>query len=135
MRSFGKLSGLLILLLLSVTSCKTYQWSGSDTVNCNGYAIVDATQQCRITFTSPTTFDWTASSTVDGVTIQPSSGEEAVGKSSGDIHVTIPAGACPGPSGTNAAYIGSLYFTDDAQDVQLSLNIVSAGSGVCTFQS
>jgi hypothetical protein len=133
MRSFGKLSGLLMLLLLSVTSCKTYQWSGSDTVSC-GYIIGSATQ-CTITFTSPTTFDWTASSTVDGVTIQPSSGEEAAGKSSGDIHVTLPAGACPGPSGTYAAYAGSLNFTDDAQDAQLSMNIVSAGGGVCSFKS
>jgi len=134
MRSFGKLSGLLILLLLSVTSCKTYQWSGSDTVICIGHFSWEP-KQCTITFTSSTTFDWTASSSVDGVTIQPSSGEEAAGKSSGDIHVTLPAGACPGPSGTYAAYIGSLYFTDDAHDVQLLLNIVSAGSGVCALQS
>jgi len=134
MRSFVKLSGLFILLLLSVTSCKTYQWSGSYTVFCNGHFSWEP-MQCTITFTSPNTFDWTASSTVDGVTIQPSSGEEAAGKSSGDIHVTIPAGACPGPSGTSAAYIGSLNFTDDAHDVQLSLNIVSAGSGVCKFKS
>ena len=42
MRSFGKLSGLLMLLLLSVTSCKSYQWSGSDTVICNGHFIMGA---------------------------------------------------------------------------------------------
>ena len=136
MTTFKKLviAGLLIVLLLSLTSCKTYQWSGSYSVNCNGHFSWEP-MQCTITFTSPTAFDWTASSTVDGVTIQPSSGEEVAGKRSEDIHVTVPAGACPGSSGSNATYTGSLNFTDDARDEQLSLNLVSAGGGTCAFQS
>ena len=128
MRYFGKLSGLLILLLLSGTSCKSYEWSGSSSVSC-GYIIGSATH-CTITFSSAKYFDWTASSTVAGVTIQPSSGAEAAGMSSGAIHVTIPS--CPGSSG---AYIGSLNFTDDAHDLMLIINIVSAGGGVCTLKS
>jgi hypothetical protein len=134
MRYFGKLSGLLILLLLSVTSCKSYHWSGSSTVSCNGRTIGSPTQ-CTITFTSFNNFDWTASSTVSGVTIQPSSGTEAAGIRSGDIHVTLPNDACPGSSGAYSAYIGSLNFTDDAHDLMLLFNIVSAGGGVCALKS
>ncbi len=130
MRYIGKLSGLLMLLLLSVTSCKSYQWSGSYTMSCN--RIIGSPTQCTITFTSVNNFDWTASSTVSGVTIQPSSGAQAAGKSSGDIHVTLPYDACPGSSGV---YAGSLTFTDDAHDLQLVFNIVSAGGGVCTLKS
>ena len=133
MRYFGKLSGLLILLLLSVTSCKSYQWSGSSTMSC-GY-IIGSPTQCTITFTSFNNFDWTASSTVSGVTIQPSSGTEAAGISSGDIHVTLPNDGCPGSSGAYSAYIGSLNFTDDAHDLRLVFNIMSAGGGVCTLKS
>jgi hypothetical protein len=133
MRYVGKLSGLLMLLLLSVTSCKSYQWSGSYTVSCIG-RIVGSPTPCTITFTSAKNFDWTASSTVSGVTIQPSSGAEAAGMSSGDIHVTLPYDACPGSSGANAAYIGTLNFTDDAQDLQLLFNIVSAGQGFCALK-
>ena len=132
MRYFGKLSWLLMLLLLSVTSCKSYQWSGSSSVSC-GY-IIGSTNQCTITFTSAKNFDWTASSTVSGVTIQPSSGAEVAGMSSGDIHVTLPDDACPGPSGAYAAHIGTLNFTDDAQDLQLFFNIVSAGGGFCALK-
>ena len=132
MRYFGKLSGLLLLLLLlSGTSCKSYQWSGSSSVSCNS-SILGSTTQCTITFTSSNNFDWTASSTVSGVTIQPSSGEEAAGMSSGNIHVTIPYGACPASSG---AYAGSLNFTDDAHDLMLLLKIVGAGGGGCALKS
>ena len=131
MRDVGKLSGLLMLLLLSGTSCKSYQWSGSSTVICNGRFIGSPTH-CTITFTSVNNFDWTASSSVSGVTIQPSSGTEAAGKSSGDIQVTLPEGTCPGTSG---AYIGSLTFTDDAHDLQLLFTIVSAGGGGCALKS
>jgi hypothetical protein len=131
MRYFGKLSGLLMLLLLSVTSCKSYQWSGSSSASCNG-RILGSTTQCTVTFTSFNNFDWTASSTVSGVTIQPSSGAEAAGVSSGNIHVTIPYGACSGSSGV---YEGSLNFTDDAHDLMLVFNIVSAGGDVCALKS
>ena len=131
MRYFGKLSGLLILLLLSVTSCKSYQWSGLSSASCNSSILGSATH-CTITFTSAKNFDWTASSTVSGVTIQPSSGTEAAGMSSGDIHVTLPNSACPASSG---AYAGALNFTDDAHDLQLSFNIVGAGGGACNLKS
>jgi hypothetical protein len=130
MRDFGKLSGLLMLLLLSVTSCKSYQWSGSSSESCNG--MTGSTTQCTVTFTSSNNFDWTASSTISGVTIQPSSGSEAAGMSSGDIHVTIPSDARPVPSGVHE---GSLDFTDDAHDLQLFFNIVGAGGGVCALKS
>ncbi len=131
MRYFGKLSGLLLLLLLSGTSCKSYQWSGSSSVSCNSSILGSATQ-CTISFTSAKNFNWIASSTVSGVTIQPSSGAEVAGMSSGDIHVTLPSDACPGSSGI---YAGSLNFTDDAHDLQLSFNIVSAGGSACTLKS
>ncbi len=124
-------SGLLLLLLLSVTACKSYQWSGSSSVSCNGRLIGSATH-CTMTFTSVKKFAWTASSTVSVVTIQPSSGTEAAGMSSGTIHVTLPYDACPGSSGT---YAGSLNFTDDADDVQLAFPIVSNGGGVCALKS
>lgn len=130
MRYARKRFGLFLLLLLSVTSCKSYQWSGASSVRCNSHLFGSATQ-CTITFTSNTNFEWTASSTVSGVTIQPSSGAEAAKMSSEDIHVTLPYDACPGSSGTNA---GSLNFTDDAHDVQLTLHIVSAGGGACTIK-
>src|SRR6266851_9496608 len=114
MRRFWKLSVLLILLLLSVTSCSVYNWSGSSSHSCtSGLA---SSVQCTITFTSSERFDWTASSTVDGVTFQPSSGSEAAGMSSGDIHVTLSSGACP----------GFLNFTDDTHQIQLGFNIVRA---------
>ncbi len=61
MRCFAKLSGLLLLLLLSVTACKSYQWSGSSSVSCNGH-FIGSTTQCTITFTSAKQFNWTASS-------------------------------------------------------------------------
>ena len=129
MRYPGKLSVLLIMLLLSVTSCKSYQWSGSSSYSCTrGFT---GPTQCTITFTPSENFDWTASSTASGVTIQPSSGVEAAGMSSGDIHVTLPHDACPGSSGV---YAGSLNFTDDAHDLQILFNIVSAGGGACTLK-
>jgi hypothetical protein len=128
-RYFGKCSALL--LFLSVTSCKSYQWSGSYSVSCNGSLFGSATQ-CTVSFTSANPFDWTASSTLDGVTIQPSSGTEAAGKSSGDIHVTLPSDACPGSSGV---YAGSLNFTDAPHDLQLSFKIVGSGGGGCTLKS
>ena len=131
MRSFGKRAGLLLFLLLCVTSCKSYQWSGSYSVSCTGSIFGSATQ-CTVSFTSANPFDWTASSTLDGVTIQPSSGTEAAGKSSGDIHVTLPSDACPGSSGV---YAGSLNFTDDPHDLQLSFQIVGSGGGGCTLKS
>ena len=64
-----------------------------------------------------------------------SSGTEAAGIRSGDIHVTIPDDTCPGSSGAYSAYTGSLNFTDDAHDLRLVFNIVSAGGGVCTLKS
>ena len=131
MRYFGKLSGLLLLLLLSVTSCKTYEWSGTYSTSCTSSIIGPATH-CTVSFTPVKNFNWTVSSTVSGVTIQPSSGTAAAGKSSGDIHVTLPNDACPGSSGV---YAGSLNFTDDAHGVQISFHIVGAGGGVCTLQS
>lgn len=131
MRYFGKLSGLLLLLLLSVTACKSYQWSGSSSVSCNS-RFIGSTTQCTITFTSAKQFNWTASSAVSGVTIQPSSGTAAAGMSSGNIHVALPYDACPGSSGT---YAGSLNFTDDADDLQRLFTIVSSGRGVCTLKS
>ena len=131
MRNVTKLSGLLILLLLSLTSCTIYQWSGTSSVSCNSSILGPATQ-CTITFTSAKNFNWTASSTVSGVTIQPSSGSEAAGKSSGDIHVTLPSDACPGTSGVST---GSLNFTDDAHGLQLSFKIVGSGGGACTITS
>ncbi len=131
MRHFRKLSGLLILLLLSVTACTSYQWSGSYSVSCTN-SFLGGTTQCTVTFTSGKNFNWTASSTVSGVTIQPSSGMEVAGKSSGDIHVTFPSDACPGSSGV---YTGSLYFTDDTHGLQLSFKIVAAGGGACNLKS
>jgi hypothetical protein len=131
MRYFGKLSGLLLLLLLSVTACKSYQWSGSSSVSCNG-RFMGSTTQCTITFTSAKQFNWTASSTVSGVTIQPSSGTAAAGMSSENIHVTLPSDGCPGTSGT---YAGSLNFTDEADDLQVIFTIVSSGGGVCALKS
>jgi hypothetical protein len=131
MRYVGKLSGLLILLLLSGTSCKSYQWSGSSSASCNG-RLFGSTTQCTVTFTSFNNFDWTASSTVSGVTIHPSSGAQAARVSSGTIHVTIPSSACSGSAGV---YEGSLNFTDDAHDLRLVLNIVSAGGDVCALKS
>ena len=131
MRHFSKLSGLLLLLLLSVTACTTYQWSGSSSVNCTS-SFLGGTTKCTVAFTSAKNFNWTASSTVSGVTIQPSSGSEAAGKSSGDIHVTLPSDACSGSSG---AYTGSLNFTDDAHGLQLSFQIVASGAGACTLKS
>jgi|GEM_PF-3242882 len=131
MRYSGKLSGLLLLLLLSVAACKSYQWSGSSSVSCNGH-FIGSTTQCTITFTSAKQFNWTASSTVSGVTIQPSSGTEAAGMSSGNIQVTLPSDGCPGTSGT---YAGSLNFTDEADDLQVIFTIVSSGGGVCALKS
>lgn len=129
MRSFGKLSALLMLLLLSVTACKTYQWSGSYFVGCSGN-IIGQSNQCTLTFTSSKDFDWTASSTISGVIIQPSTGSEAAGVKSGPIQITLPGGGCPGSKG---AYAGSVYFTDDAHDIELTLNLVGTGSGDCVF--
>ncbi len=131
MRHFSKLSGLLLLLLLSMTSCTTYQWSGSDSVNCTS-SFLGGTTRCTVTFTSAKNFNWTASSTVTGVTIQPSSGMESAGKGSGDIQVTFPSDACPGTSGV---YTGSLNFTDDAHGLQISFKIVASGGGACTLKS
>ena len=134
MRYPGKLSVLLIMLLLSVTSsCKSYQWSGSFSSSCTrGFT---GPTQCSITFTPSKNFDWTASSTLDGVTVQPSSGSEAAGVSSGNIHVTIPDSACPISSGS---FVGYLDFTDDTHHIQFQLNIVHATSrpsSSCTFSS
>ena len=131
MRYVAKYSVLFMLLLLCFTSCKSYQWSGSSSISCNGHFIGTATR-CTVTFTSSNNVNWTASSTVSGVTIQPSSGAEAAGKSSGTIHVTLPYDACQGSSGV---YAGSLNFTDDTHGLQLTLNIVSAGGGMCTIKS
>jgi hypothetical protein len=133
MRYPGKLSVLLIMLLLSVTSCKSYQWSGSFSSSCTrGFT---GPTQCTITFTPSKNFDWTASSTLDGVTVQPSSGSEAAGVSSGNIHVTIPDSACPISSGS---FVGYLDFTDDTHHIQFQLNIVHATSrhsSSCIFSS
>ena len=130
MRHFRKLSGLLFLLLLSVTSCRTYQWSGWSTVNCTN-SFLGGTTQCTVAFTSAKNFNWTASSTVSGVTIQPSSGAATAGKSSGDIQVTLPSDAC---SGSLGSYNGSLNFTDDALGWQVSFTIVASGGGSCTLK-
>jgi hypothetical protein len=100
-------------------------------MNCNSSVLESATQY-TISFTSAKNFNWTASSTVSGVTIQPSTGTDVAGKSSGDIHVTLPNDACPGTSGI---YTGSLNFTDDAHGLQLSFKIVGSGGGICNITS
>jgi hypothetical protein len=114
MRRFWKLSTLFIVLLLSTTACSVYHWSGSSSHTCTSGFTVSV--QCTVTFTSFEHFNWTASSTVDGVTFQPSSGSDAAGVSSGDIHVTLPYGACP----------GFLNFTDNTHQILLQFNIARA---------
>ena len=112
MRRFLKLSALLMVLLLSAASCKTYHWKGTASSLCITENF-GAGAQCTITFNSAENFNWTASSAPDGATFQPSSGYEAAGVTSEAIHVTIPHSVCS----------GVLNFTDDVDQIQLTFYI------------